>query len=61
MVKKVLAKAYLYILLAILYAPIILIIIFSFFNTSLFTFDNGFSFEAYKSIFTSDKTPLRAP
>lgn len=57
MVKKVLAKAYLYILLAILYAPVILIIIFSFFNTSLFTFDNGFSFEAYKSIFTSDKTP----
>ena len=31
MVKKVLAKAYLYILLAVLYAPIILIIIFVFY------------------------------
>lgn len=57
MVKKVLEKAYLYLLLLVLYAPIILIIIFSFFNTSLFTFENGFSFEAYKSIFTSNKTP----
>lgn len=57
MVKKLLAKGYLFLLLAVLYAPIILIIIFSFFNTSLFKFDNGFSFEAYKSIFTSDKAP----
>lgn len=57
MVKKVLAKSYLYILLALLYAPIVLIIVFSFFNTSTFTFKEGFSFEAYKSIFTSSKTP----
>lgn len=57
MVKKVFANIYLYLLLAVLYAPIILIIVFSFFNTSLFSFENGFSFEAYKSIFTSDKTP----
>lgn len=57
MVKKVLSKSYLYILLGVLYAPILLIILFSFFNTSIFSFANGFSFEAYKSIFTSDKTP----
>jgi ABC-type spermidine/putrescine transport system, permease component II len=57
MVKKVIAKSYLYLLLALLYAPIVLIIVFSFFNTSTFTFSEGFSFEAYKSIFTSDKTP----
>ncbi|MEG1613271.1 MAG: ABC transporter permease [Clostridia bacterium] len=57
MVKKILAKSYLYLLLAILYAPIILIIVFSFFNTSTFSFNDGFSFEAYKSIFTSKKTP----
>lgn len=57
MVKKFLAKAYLFLLLGVLYAPIVLIILFSFFNTSLFSFDNGFSFEAYRSIFTGDKTP----
>lgn len=57
MVKKFFAKAYLYLLLALLYAPIVLTIVFSFFNTSIFSFDNGFSFESYKSIFASDKTP----
>lgn len=57
MVKKILEKCYLGIILAFLYAPIILIIIFSFSNSSTFTFKNGFSFEAYSSIFTSDKTP----
>lgn len=55
--KKILAKGYLFLLLAVLYAPIVLIILFSFFNTSLFSFSNGFSFEAYRSIFSSDKTP----
>ena len=57
MVKKILEKCYLAIILAFLYAPIILIIVFSFSNSSTFTFKNGFSFEAYTSIFTSEKTP----
>ena len=57
MVKKVLGKAYIYIILARLYAPILLIIVYSFSNTSNFSFRHGFSFEAYKSIFTSEKTP----
>lgn len=57
MVKKILEKCYLAIILALLYAPIILIIVFSFSNSSTFSFKNGFSFEAYASIFTSDKTP----
>ena len=57
MVKKVLGKAYIYIILALLYAPILLIIVYSFSNTSNFGFRHGFSFEAYKSIFTSEKTP----
>ena len=57
MVKKILEKCYLAIILAFLYAPIILIIVFSFSNSSTFTFKNGFSFEAYASIFTSEKTP----
>ncbi len=57
MVKKILEKCYLAIILAFLYAPIILIIVFSFSNSSTFTFKDGFSFEAYTSIFTSEKTP----
>lgn len=57
MVKKILEKSYLGIILALLYAPIILIIIFSFSNSATFSFDEGFTFEAYKSIFTSDQTP----
>ena len=57
MVKKILEKCYLAIILAFLYAPIILIIVFSFSNSSTFTFKDGFSFEAYASIFTSEKTP----
>ena len=44
-------KFYLLIILAILYAPIILLIVYSFSNSSNFNFDNGFSFEAYISIF----------
>lgn len=40
-----------------MYAPILLVILFSFFNTSRFSFDNGFSFESYVSIFTSPKSP----
>lgn len=58
MVKKILSKSYLYIVLAVLYLPIMLIIVYSFSNSSNFTFAEGFSFEAYKSIFNSAKTPL---
>jgi spermidine/putrescine transport system permease protein len=50
-------KSYLFILLAILYAPLVLILIYSFSNSSNFNFSEGFSFEAYISIFTSDKSP----
>ena len=50
-------KFYLLVILAILYAPIILLIVYSFSNSSNFNFDNGFSFEAYVSIITSDKSP----
>ena len=58
MVKKILEKGYLAIILALLYAPILLIIIYSFSNSSTFTFNEGFTFEAYASIFTSDQTPM---
>ncbi len=57
MIKRFLSSAYLYIILCLLYAPILLIIVFSFFNTSDFSFANGFSFESYAQIFNSEKTP----
>lgn len=55
MVKKIFEKSYLFILLAILYAPIVFIIVYSFSGSSNFNFDNGFTFESYKQIVTSDK------
>jgi len=56
-VKGFFEKFYLFIILAILYAPIILLIIYSFSNSSNFNFDQGFNFEAYIAIFTSPKSP----
>lgn len=55
--KKIFANVYLYLILALLYAPILVIIVFSFANNSNFSFSQGFSFDAYLSIFTSTKTP----
>ena len=55
--KKFFEKTYLLVILAILYAPIILLIIYSFSNSSNFNFDQGFNFEAYIAIFKSDKSP----
>ena len=57
MVKKTLSNAYILIIMALLYAPIILIIVFSFANTSNFTFRHGFTLEAYRSIFNFPQTP----
>ncbi len=57
MVKKILSKAYIVFVLLMLYAPILLIIIFSFANTSNFTFTRGFTFDAYRSILNSPQTP----
>ncbi len=55
--KKFLERFYILITLAILYAPIILLVVYSFSNSSNFNFDNGFSFDAYVAIFKSDKSP----
>ena len=57
MVKKLLEKGYLAIILCALYAPILFIIVYSFSGSSNFHFDNAFTFESYKAIFTSDKAP----
>lgn len=54
--KKFLERSYIFIILAVLYAPIVMIIVYSFSNSSNFNFSNGFTFEAYASIFTSDKS-----
>ncbi len=56
-VKSFFEKFYLAVILAILYAPIILLIIYSFSNSSNFNFDKGFSFDAYIAIFKSPKSP----
>lgn len=48
---KVFAEFYLALVLAVLYLPIVVIIVFSFANNSNFSFENGFTFEAYSAIF----------
>lgn len=58
MVKKILSSAYLYLILAFLYAPIVLMIVFSFSSDGArFSFEGGFTLEGYASIFTSSNSP----
>jgi spermidine/putrescine transport system permease protein len=54
MIKKYLAKTYLYILLTILYAPIVIIIIFSFTNSKSIGEWKGFSLDLYTSLFSGE-------
>ncbi|MDR0751191.1 MAG: ABC transporter permease [Christensenellaceae bacterium] len=54
--KKILERSYIIVALILLYTPILLMIIFSFFNTSAFSFKNGFSFDAYESLFNSSNS-----
>jgi spermidine/putrescine transport system permease protein len=54
MIKKYLAQTYLYILLTILYAPIAIIIIFSFTNSKSIGEWKGFSFDLYTSLFSGE-------
>ena len=49
--RRICADGYLGLVLALLYLPIFLIIIFSFSGTSNFSFKNGFNFDSYKSLF----------
>lgn len=59
MIKKYLAQTYLYILLTILYAPIAIIIIFSFTNSKSIGEWKGFSFDLYTSLFQERPNMLR--
>lgn len=50
--KKLCADGYLGLVLAFLYLPILLIIIFSFSGTSNFSFKHGFTFDSYTALFS---------
>jgi spermidine/putrescine transport system permease protein len=53
MIRKILSRSYLGVLLAMLYAPILIIIIFSFTEAKVLGNWTGFSFKLYTSIFAS--------
>lgn len=53
MVKKIFAYCYIYLIMLLLYAPIFVLIVFSFTaGTNLGDFSQGFSFDLYKELFT---------
>lgn len=52
--KKTFSYSYVVLILALLYAPILLIIVFSFSGNARFSFSQGFTFDSYKEIFSSD-------
>lgn len=53
---RICADGYLGLVLALLYLPIFLIIVFSFSGSSRFNFDNGFNFDSYKDLFDSEQS-----
>ncbi len=54
MVKKILSKFYIFLILLLMYAPILTLIIYSFTEADNIGTWNGFSFELYKQMFASD-------
>lgn len=52
MVKKIAERGYIFLVLALMYLPILMVIIFSFSGSAHFTFNNGFTFDSYKELFT---------
>ena len=57
-IKRFFADGYLFIVLALLYLPILLIIVYSFSGTSNFRFPHGFTLDSYKSLFSADSAAL---
>ena len=55
MVKKVLARSYLSIILFVMYAPILLLIVYSFTDTTNIGPWNGFSFKLYAEMFANEE------
>lgn len=54
MVKKILAKSYVWLILLLLYTPIFFVIIFSFTDTAVLGEWKGFSFDLYVRLFTGE-------
>lgn len=55
MVKKIIGKSYLVLILLLMYAPILLLIAFSFTDSTLVGTWNGFSLELYKQMFKNEE------
>lgn len=55
MVKKIIGKSYLVLILLLMYAPILLLIAFSFTDSSNIGTWNGFSFDLYKQMFQNEE------
>lgn len=55
MVKKVLAKSYVWLILLVMYAPILTLVIFSFTESKNIGTWTGFSFELYKDMFKNEE------
>lgn len=58
MVKKILANAYIYLILLLMYLPILVIIAFSFTTATNIGQWEGFSFDVYASLFSSDSIDI---
>ena len=56
LISRICADGYLGLVLALLYLPIFLIIIFSFSGSSRFDFSNGFTFDSYVALFDSEQS-----
>ncbi len=54
LIKKILAQSYIWILLLIMYAPILVLVVFSFTNTDVLGTWNGFTFDLYIKLFQNE-------
>ena len=55
MVKNILARVYVWLMLFLMYAPILLLCVYSFTNSKTLGSWNGFSFELYRKLFADDE------
>ncbi len=54
LIKKIFAQIYIWLLLLIMYAPILVLVVFSFTNTDVLGAWNGFTFELYVNLFKNE-------
>ncbi len=54
LIKKIFAQMYIWLLLLIMYAPILVLVVFSFTNTDVLGAWNGFTFELYVNLFKNE-------